>query len=154
MWIVLSYIMISSPVSDKTAILYTKFSPTEEWYDVFYIESTDGIAWDFNNLQNVTQYSLSDSITALYDIDALYDYDDNMHIIYATAPSDGASIYLASNEARHWSNAAGHSVVAVNPDSGCYQINYCLCLAKVNIGVDPSNGNLCAVWSEMNTTDF
>lgn len=151
---ILSYIIISSPVSDKTAILYTKLNPADQWYDVFYHESLNGTAWDFRNPINVTQYTLDDSLTALYDVDAVYDYDDNLHIIYAGAPSDGTNIYLGDNTAWHWSQAAGHSVIAVNPDSGCYQNNYCLCLAKVNIGVDPDNNNLCAVWSEMNTTDF
>jgi hypothetical protein len=151
---VLSYIVIASPVSDKTAILYTKLNSAETWYDVFYHESANGIDWDFRFPVNVTQYTLDDSLTAIYDIDALYDYNDNLHIIFASAPSDGQYIYLNDNEARHWSNSTGHSVIAVNPDSGCNQINYCLCLAKVNIGVDPDNNNLFAVWSEMNTTDF
>jgi len=137
---VLSYIMIASPVSDKTAILYTKLNAGEQWYDVFYHESADGIA-------------CNDSLSASFDIDAVYDYNDNLHIIYSSAPAYDNSLWLLSNQARHWSDLTGHSVIATGPDSGCYQINYCLCVAKVNIGVDPSNGNLFAVWSEMNTDD-
>ena len=150
---VLSYIIIASPVSDKTAILYTTYNSTEQWYDVLYHESTDGIAWDFRFPVNVTQYTLDDSLSASYDIDALYDYNDNLHIVYQGAFSDGVYLYLNSNEVRHWSQVTGHSVVAVGPDSACNQINYCLCVAKLNIGVDPSNNNLFAVWSEMNTDD-
>lgn len=149
----LSYIMIASPVSDKTAILYTKLNPAEQWYDVLYHESQNGIDWDFRFPVNITQYTLNDSLSAAFDIDALYDYNDNLHIVYQAALSDGVYLYLNSNEVRHWSNATGHSVIAVGPDSACNQINYCLCVAKLNIGVDPSNGNLFAVWSEMNTDD-
>lgn len=150
----LSYIMIASPVSDKTAILYTNLNAAEQWYDVFYHESQDGIAWDFRFPVNVTQYTLDDSLSAAFDIDALYDYNDNLHILYQGAFSDGVYLYLNSNEVRHWSQATGHSVVAVGPDSGCYQINYCLCVAKVNIGVDPANNNLFALWSEMDDQDY
>ncbi|UCE67666.1 MAG: T9SS type A sorting domain-containing protein [Candidatus Zixiibacteriota bacterium] len=150
---VLSYIMIASPVSDKTAIIYTKLNPTEQWYDVLYHESQDGSAWDFRFPVNITQYTLDDSLSAAFDIDALYDYNDSLHIVYQGALSDGEFLYLNSNEVRHWSNAAGHSIITVGPDSACNQINYCLCVAKLNIGVDPSNNNLFAVWSEMNTDD-
>ncbi|UCC81056.1 MAG: T9SS type A sorting domain-containing protein [Candidatus Zixiibacteriota bacterium] len=150
----LSYIMIASPVSDKTAILYTKLNAAETWYDVFYHESQDGIAWDFRFPVNITQYTANDSLSAGFDIDALYDYNDNLHIVYQGAGAWDNSLWLLSNEVRHWSQAAGHSIVAVGSDSGCYQINYCLCVAKVNIGVDPSNDNLFALWSEMDDQDF
>jgi hypothetical protein len=150
---ILSYIITASPVSDKTAILYTKLNPAEQWYDVFYHESLNGTDWDFRNPVNVTQFTLDDSLSASYDIDALYDYNDNLHIVYQGALSDGEFLYLNSTEVRHWSNAAGHSVITVGPDSACNQINYCLCVAKLNLGVDPSNNNLFAVWSEMDHLD-
>lgn len=151
---ILSYIVIASPVSDKTCILYTKLDPTESFYDVLYHESQDGTAWDFRFPVNITQYSPADSLTAHADIDAVYDYNDELHIVYQGAGAWDGSIWLLSNQARHWSDLTGHSVIATGSDSGCYQINYCLCVAKVNIGVDPSNNNLYAVWSEMDDQDF
>jgi len=151
---ILSYIVIASPVSDKTCILYTKLDPTESFYDVLYHESTDGINWDFRFPVNITEYSPEDSLSAHADIDAVYDYDDELHIIYQGAGAWDNSIWLLSNQARHWSEVTGHSVIATGSDSGCYQINYCLCVAKVNIGVDPSDNALYAVWSEMDDQDY
>ncbi len=150
---ILSYIIIASPVSDKTAILYTKLDATQLFYDVLYHESEDGIAWDFRFPTNITQFTAQDSLSAFADIDALYDYNDNLHIIYQGAHADDLGLYLNSNQAKHWSQAAGHSVIATGSDSACAQINYCLCVAKVNIGVDPSNNHLFAVWSEMDNDD-
>lgn len=150
----LSYIMIASPVSDKTAILYTKLNAAGTWYDVFYIESADGITWDFHSPVNITQFSAVDSLSAGFDIDALYDYNDNLHIAYVGAGAWDNSLWLLSNQAIHWSQLTGHSVIATGSDSGCYQINYCFCVAKVNLGVDPSNNNLFAEWSEMDDEDY
>ena len=150
----LSYMIVASPVSDKTAILYTKLNAAETWYDVLYHESADGTSWDFRFPVNITQFTATDSLSAHADIDALYDYNDNLHVVYQGAGAWDNSIWLLSNQARHWSQLTGHSVIATGSDSGCYQVNYCLCVAKVNIAVDPSNNYLFAEWSEMNDQDF
>jgi hypothetical protein len=147
------YIIAASPVSDKTAILYCKLNSTEEFFDVFYNESIDGIAWDFRFPVNITGFTANDSLSAWADIDAVYDYNDDIHILYQGAIAYDGNIYLNSNQVRHWCQASGHSVITTGPESACAQINYCLCVAKVNIGVDPSNNNVFAVWSEMNNDD-
>jgi hypothetical protein len=103
---------------------------------------------------NITQFTANDSLSAGFDIDALYDYNDNLHIAYASAGAWDGSLWLLSNQARHWSDLTGHSVMGTGSDSGCFQINYCFCVAKVNIAVDPSNNDLFGMWSEMDDQDY
>jgi hypothetical protein len=145
-------IIVASPVSDKTAVLYCKQDSTGEFYNVFYNESMDGISWDFCFPVNITGFTADDSLSAWQGIDAVYDYDDNIHIIYQAAITDGSNISLNNTQLRHWSENSGHSVITTGPDSGCAQVASCLCVAYPNLGVNSEN-YLFAVWSEMNNND-
>ncbi len=82
---VISPIVVSSPVSDKVAIIYSH--PTDSTQlrnDVYYIQSTDGMTWDWANGKiNVTNYGHNgDSLFAYTDLAAVYDYNDNLHIVW------------------------------------------------------------------------
>ncbi|UCC80253.1 MAG: T9SS type A sorting domain-containing protein [Candidatus Zixiibacteriota bacterium] len=148
----MGYIIVASPVSDKTAILYCKQDSTGEFYDVFYNESMDGIAWDFRFPVNITGFTADDSLSTWSDIDAVYDYNDDIHIIYLAAIVQGGDISLNSTQLRHWYQSTGHNVITTGSDSGCAQVADCLCVAKPNLGVDIDN-ILFAVWSEMDYND-
>jgi hypothetical protein len=83
-------LIVSSPVSNKVAIVFQQMIPSivSYMYDVYYLESSDGQTWDFQRGKiNITNYlSDSDSLYAIGDgIDALYDYDDNLHIVWRAA---------------------------------------------------------------------
>jgi hypothetical protein len=145
---IMGYIIVASPVSDKTAILYCKQDITERFYDVFFSESVDGISWDFRYPINITQFTSNDSLSAWTDIDAVYDYYDNIHIVYQAALIQGGDISLNNTQLRHWSENSGHSVITTGPDSGCARVAGCLCVAYPNLGVNSDN-YLFAVWSEM-----
>jgi hypothetical protein len=150
----MGYIIVASPVSNKTAILYCKQSDMGEFYDVLFSESLDGILWEFRFPVNITQYTVDDSLSAWSDIDAVYDYYDNLHIVYQAAIIQGGDISLNNTQLRHWSENTGHNVITTGPDSGCAQVGDCLCLAQPNIGVAPYNNALYTVWSEMNYDDI
>lgn len=141
----LSMIICSSPVSAKSAIVVADFN-ADSLFDVFYIESEDGIAWDFNDALDITNYTPDDSLTAWPDVDAVYDYDDVLHIGYIAL-----DLYDAEEigDAWHWSSTAGNSIIA-SAREGCPSQSwyYYACIMKINLGVDPSNGNILAIWSE------
>ena len=149
----MGYIIVASPISNKTAILYCKQSNSGEFYDVLYSESMDGIAWDFRYPINITQFTADDSLSVWTDIDAVYDYNDEIHIVYQAARVSGGDISLNGTQLRRWSEYIGHSVITTGSDSGCAQVADCLCLAQPNLGVDPDNNVLFAVWSEMSYDD-
>ena len=80
----------SSPVSNKVAIVFLQMIPSIVlyMYDVYYLESSDGQTWDWAYGKiDVTNYlSDSDSLYAFTQgIDALYDYNDNLHIVWRAA---------------------------------------------------------------------
>jgi hypothetical protein len=147
----ISAIICTSPVSPKTAIVYPK-TVSPNVFEVFYIESADGVNWDWNNKINITQFTPEDSSSAYLDVDAVYDYDDNLHISYQSALAFDGDIYLDFTDLMHWSQATGHSVIATGPEN-CAQVVNCFCVCKMNIGVDPSNNNVFAIWSELNIDD-
>jgi len=83
---VISAIVTASRVSDQVAIIYTRPEDITNslMNDVFYIVSNDGITWDWDNGKvNLTQYGrLGDSLYAYTDVDAVFDYNDDLHIIW------------------------------------------------------------------------
>jgi len=78
--------VVSSPVSDKVAIIYShpQNFDTQWQNDIYYVESTDGLTWDFRQGKvNVTDYGTGgDSLFAYTDLAAVYDYNDNLNIFW------------------------------------------------------------------------
>ena len=148
----LSMIIISSPVSAKSAIIYADYpDPEAEFYDVFVIESDDGVAWDFNAASNVTQFTRDDSVTAWPDLEGLYDHNDDLHISYLALDNYAEE---EIGDLMHWSAGTDHSTITSAP-GGCPAQNwiYYACIMRMSLAVDPSNGNLFALWSEGSHND-
>ncbi|MBD3169050.1 MAG: T9SS type A sorting domain-containing protein [candidate division Zixibacteria bacterium] len=148
---------VSSRVSTKTAIVWGRpidiSSPDYYDSDLYYVQSADGSTWDYNTKVNVTNYSGADTLRVFTDIDAAYDYNDNLHIVWS------AVVYYAgsgdamndSSALFHWSSATGIDTIATafeNSAPSLYDLN----IAKVNIGVDVNN-NLFAVWTRFTNSD-
>jgi hypothetical protein len=135
----------SSPVSPKTAIIFAD-TISEEYWDVFYVESNDGETWDFNNPVCITQYTSNDSVTAWPDVEGIYDYDDNLHIAYIQLDNYAEE---EIGDLMHWSEATDNTVIT-SARQGCPAQNwiYYACVIKPSLGIDPDNGNFFAVWSE------
>jgi len=82
--------------------------------DVFYVESTDGVTWNFANPVNITNFAtgvhpMSASVRAYADVNLLYDSSGDLHavytgILYPYALDEGGMIW-------HWSEATGHRKV-------------------------------------------
>ncbi|MCP4633027.1 MAG: T9SS type A sorting domain-containing protein, partial [candidate division Zixibacteria bacterium] len=147
----------ASRVSTKAACVYgrPRDPSTPDYYDcdLYYAQSTNGTTWDFTSAVNVTNYANADTFRVFSDIDAVYDYNDNLHIIWSAVVYDyagGAGSY-DSCALFHWSQATGITEIyrkfeyAYNP---LYELN----VSKCNIGVDPSN-NLFAVWTGTDGSD-
>ena len=162
--------MAASPVSSKLAVAYTK--PT--WYgelnweqldrDVFFRESSDG-GLTFGAVVNITQYPRDvDSWTARYQGDALYDYNDNLHIIFTAAPCPANPYQTGyfwadfTGDLFHWSDAtpglaAGGTIRWIA--NGSYDVNPQACswggynahqIAFINIS--ECDGRLYCVWNQ------
>jgi hypothetical protein len=150
---ILTYVVASSPVSAKTAIAFIDdVNYPDALWDVYYLQSDDGVTWDFRFPENLTQFTPDDSTSAFFDIDAIYDYNDNLHIVYSASAAIDGGVYNFDSYIGHWSLATGITTFGFSPDT-CASVNYCLCESKPNLGVDTENNIFC-VWSEQLSTDM
>jgi hypothetical protein len=157
----ISQVITSSPVSNKVAIAYTRTNPDDmvaTTSDIYYIESSDGLTWDWRNGRvNVTDYGPdTDSLSAGSDIDAIYDYNDNLHIVWNAHWVSGGFYYYLS-WLYHYSQTPGNITEIIRSDSswldgGCatggWNWHYC----KMSIGSDTSS-NIFVTYTDFDTSD-
>jgi len=152
-------IVVASSVNDKVAVLYGHHTAdTSVYHDIYYVESPDGVTWDWNNKVNVTNYYTNpsvDSMVAFSDNDAIYDNDGNLHIVWVgTHYSAGGGWYWHSY-LMHWSEATGITEIAEHPQwefPSCDPGGWNLAFAKLSIGCD-SEDNLFVIATRFDSTD-
>lgn len=158
----ISSVIDASPVSDKVIIAYTH--PTtfdNQWEnDVYYILSEDGVTWDFQYGKiNVTNYlNDNDSLWAYTDMDVIFDYNDNFHLIWNAHTIDTEG-YIQWNTCLFHYNGANEEINQIhmwpeedNWTDGCDPGTWNLPICKMNMGVHPTN-ILFAIWTQFDTTD-
>jgi hypothetical protein len=161
----LSQVIASSPVSDKIVIAYSKQVHDEmtdtTTGDMAYVESLDGITWDFTHPVSVTHYGTDrDSLGVGWDIDAVYDYNDNLHLIYNVRPQHTPYIYYET-ALFHFSTGTGVITQigvesdSVWPNAGCSFPNYCWHFNKVSAAVSPTPGSneISVAYTDYDTSD-
>ncbi len=156
----ISQTITASPVSGKVAIVYTHpaFTEFDRRGDVYYIESEDGINWDWENGKvNITEYGAGgDSLFAYTDVAPIYDYDDNLHVIWnawrVTEGGVGDSSYLY-----HYDYNSGITSL-VNAaefpqDSECETGAWSQAICKMSLGVHEESGGIFTAYTLFNTSD-
>ena len=152
-------VIVASPVSDKVAIAYNHPLDFEtQWRNsVYYIESEDGLTWDFRQGKvDVTEYgSGGDSLFAYIDLDAIYDYNDNLHLIWNAQWVTDAGVYYKTF-LFHYSSENG-AISEINSSdslwvSGCEFGVWNRPITKMSLGVDEWN-DLYAVYTQFDTSD-
>ncbi|MFQ5869150.1 MAG: sialidase family protein, partial [Candidatus Zixiibacteriota bacterium] len=153
----LSSVMTSSRVSDKVCIAYTRprtlIDPNQYNNDMVYIESVDGTTWDWADIVNVTNYQYEDTLRAYCDCDAVYDYNDNLHLLWNTPYYDEAGGFISVAECLlwHWSEATGLNLVANGwwvSAPGAWNRS----ISKMSLGVNQNNV-LFALWTQFTDDD-
>ena len=158
----ISPIVVASPVSDKVCIAYTRthFDPvTWTTSDLMYVQSSDGRTWDFaNGLMNVTHYGIdSDSVMAGFDIDAIYDYNDNLHFVWQARSQ--SSLIQYQTKLMHYGVATGivsqigEATPPTWPLTGCAFPSYEWHFAQVSLAVQQGTNNLYAGYTDFDSTD-
>ncbi|MCP4581874.1 MAG: T9SS type A sorting domain-containing protein, partial [candidate division Zixibacteria bacterium] len=136
-----AYLVAASKFDSKVAVVYAKprqnFDADFYNNDVVYIESPDGVNWDFDNKINITNYLDEDSIRCFNSLDAVYDPEGNLHIVWVT-PFYNQNTFWASVDSCllwHWSEETGTGLITdglnlSNPGTWNKSISSC------NISVD------------------
>jgi hypothetical protein len=158
----LSQMIAASPVSNKVVIAYTRDNPDDmvsTTSDLMYIQSLDGSTWDFvNGKVNVTNYGPDqDSLGAGWDIDAAYDYNDNLHLVWYSRWETTAGIYYWTH-LYHYDVSSGTITQIAETDSlwpntGCDFGNYSWHFQKMSIGVHTSTNAVYVVYTDFDTSD-
>lgn len=160
---VIGAVMDASPVSDKVVLAYPKTQDTSSQVknDIVYVLSEDGTTWDFRHGKvNVTNYgSDPDSLWAYTDIDAIFDYNDNLHLIWTESwtSADGGSYFRTA--VKHYDDASEEITTALPNfiDSTWYDIcgAWNKPYAKMNLGVyEGPPQTLYMTYTKFDTTDI
>ncbi|MBD3232116.1 MAG: T9SS type A sorting domain-containing protein [candidate division Zixibacteria bacterium] len=148
---------VSSPVDSKVAIVFTMprnlNDPDQYNNDVSYIESIDGETWNYGDINNITNYQYDDTLRAYCDLDACYDYNGDLHIIWNTPgywEAEG-TITLDACMLWHWSEATGTNLV-YNAWHPSYPGAWNRSASKMSISV-ASDNSLHALWTHFDDID-
>jgi hypothetical protein len=154
----ISGVLTSSRVSDKVAIAFTHprdlEDPNQYNNDMCYYESPDGVTWDFNGgMINVTNYQTLDTLRAYCDCEAVYDYSDNLHLLWNTPYYDEINGLISTDACMlwHWSEATGITYVA-NGWWPSAPSGWDRSICKMSLGVDEEN-TLFALWTQFTDDD-
>ncbi|RKX20054.1 MAG: hypothetical protein DRP26_02370 [Candidatus Zixiibacteriota bacterium] len=159
----ISTVIDASPVSDKVIIAYTHPTDYEtQWHnDIMYILSEDGISWDFRyGKVNITNYLQdNDSLWAYTDMDVIFDYNDNFHLIWNAQTIDSDGYIQWNTRLFHYNSATEEinlihmwpleDVWIVGCDCGAWNRPIC----KMNMGVQEGTNILFTTWTQFDTTD-
>ena len=157
----ISTIVVASSVDDKVAIINAQYGHHPDAFnDILYVESPDGVTWDWQNKHNITMYDTScykDSIWAYADNDAVYDNDGNLHIVWNAFKTVPGGQALLQSFLYHWSQATGINLIAEHPDEpswppNCATGGWNWPLAKLSIAVDDED-NLFCIFTRFDSTD-
>lgn len=163
----ISPMVTSSRISAKSAIAWSSpiLQDSNEYdNDVAYLESPDGINWNVGNRVNITGYpagAQGDTVLRAYcDLDALYDFDDHLHIVWnasnVTRDSADGPVVLYRSALYHWSAATGIDLIYEHPtrewpaDMGAWNLP----VAKPSIGVDPDSDFLYVTFTRFDPSDY
>ena len=163
----LSPIIVSSYISAKSAIVWTSpiFQDSNQYdNDVMYLESQDGVSWNpAGGRVNITNYppsAIGDTTLRAYtDVDAVYDFNDNLHIIWnaphITRDPNNQMVVLYHTTLYHWSQSTGITTIYDHPDRN-WQSDmgaWNLPISKMSIGVDADSNFLYVVFTRFSPSD-
>jgi hypothetical protein len=157
----ISEIPVASPVDDKVALVYTRPIVVEGQLsqivnDIAYVESEDGLNWNYSNFVNVTNYNyMTDTVFAYTDLAACYDYNGDLHILW-NAPAYWIPEGIYSEDSCslfHWSENTGINLV-FNAWHNSFPGAWNRSASKMSIAADPVvDSGLVALWTNFNDTD-
>ncbi|HBC47549.1 MAG TPA: hypothetical protein DEO84_05160 [candidate division Zixibacteria bacterium] len=155
----ISAIVVSSKVSDKVAIVYCHpylNDTTSGRNNIYYIQSTDGTTWPWTSKTNITNYHRNnDSLYAYTEVSAVYDYNDDLHIVwnaqYVSGPVNSlgnglGAMYYGRAHMYHWDATANSissfaSFDSTWPSEGCDMGGWNFVYCKFSVSVNPTVGS-------------
>ncbi len=154
----ISAMPVASQVDDKVAIVFTwprtLDEPNQYNNDICYIESEDGVTWDYDDMVNITNYQTEDTIRAYCDVDACYDYEGNLHIIWNT-PGYWEETGMITADACflwHWSEETGINMI-YDAWHASFPGAWNRSASKYSIAANPYGPHLHVLWTHFDDID-
>jgi hypothetical protein len=151
--------VVASPVSDKVAIVYSHaINFDTQWNnDIYYIQADDGLTWDWRfGKVNVTNYGAPDSLYSYTDLSAVYDYNDNLNIIWNAQWVTDEGIYYRTF-LLHYNTGSGAITQMLETEetwpAGCDYGAWNRPVCKMSLGVHEATGNLFACYTRFDSLD-
>lgn len=151
--------VVASPVSDKVAIVYSHPNDYEtQWRNtIYYIQSDDGLTWDWRfGKVDVTGYGDPDSLYSYTDLAAIYDYNDNLNIIWNAQWVSDAGIYYRTFLFHYSTGSQTISLMNETEETwpaGCDFGAWNRPITKMSIGVHQGSGNIFACYTRFDSSD-
>jgi hypothetical protein len=156
---VIGAVIAASPVSNRVCLAYPKTQDTTtQWNnDIYYIVSENGTTWDWRyGKHNVTNYLTDDdSLWAYTDMDVIFDYDDNINLLWTAQWVTDDGIYYRT-DLFHWNEGTDEITnICHKPDSLWISIEgaWNRTISKMNMGVQEGTNALFATWTQFDTSD-
>jgi hypothetical protein len=156
----ISQVIVASPVSDKVSIIYAHPTDlTSQWMnDVYFIESEDGYNWDWQGAKvNITEYGEDgDSLYAYTDLDAVYDFNDALHIVWNAQWVTEERIYVRTF-LFHWSVESEMTTEICSSDSvwieGCDFGAWNRPICKMSLSINEATNYLAIIYTKFDSSD-
>jgi hypothetical protein len=151
--------VVASPVSDKVAIVYSHPQNYDsQWEnDMYYIQSDDGLTWDWRfGKTNITNYGAPDSLFSYTDLSAIYDYNDNLHIIWTAQWVTDAGIYYKTFLFHYSTGTQMMSLLHETEEqwpAGCDFGAWNRPVSKMSMGVHEATNNIFVCYTRFDSSD-
>jgi hypothetical protein len=150
-------VVTSSPASNKSAIIYTlPIDSANAYYsDIIYVESEDGVTWDFlHGKINITDYDIGEYFATM-DFDAIYDNTDLLNIVWVSQPMDTllGPVYMWDYNANTGNIAEIAHTSIVWPSSGCDLGTWSTAFGKVSLASSAESDRLYVFYSAYSPYD-
>ena len=171
----ITIVPVCSPVSKRVAVVWLRpvdcnlaVNHCNYLSDPCFIESmnsgqdwVDGTNWPPVEY-NITNYGCSGTERGANDLNACYDYQDSLHVIYVTAGFDStlpSSYYTSQARLYHWSKKSGISMITskIQPGNapGAHNINIAkMSISALELSYHPLDSiYLYATWTQFDSSD-
>jgi hypothetical protein len=168
-----AYKIAASLVSDRVAIAYNRqkrFGRPEWWYsidnDIYLLDSPDGHHWNWQDRNNLTNFSEDDIFRPVGQTDIFIDYNDQIHVVFTTWEVHVNVDYPESTTVNkymafiwHWSEATDSFSVAADgwisdQPPECHLGWHIWSVGRGQLGMNPGNGYLYLLYERNNCEDL
>jgi hypothetical protein len=165
----LTFCIAASPVTDRVALSYLRQKSFEQYpcnsidQDVYFLDSPDGIEWNWDDKTDITHFAYSDIFRPYFDNDIIIDHDDKIHIAFSTFEAhinpefpESTTVDWQKSLIWHWSEEAdSFSVAAYGWETEIIPLGvWKLPVDRPQLATDPNSGYIYILYERNRPDDI